>query len=275
MSGAARFKGSVQLGPLISFPIIAKAAVREEKFSFNRHCAEHGCRTQMGKPVCIDGGEELEDEQIVRGYGGVAGIDEEYLASLSAVKSPILALDGFVPAEDVEVRFYQKSYDVVPDKGGEKAYRLMLALMEESGKVALGRVVMLDKEYLTVLRPRDGVIAMELLYWPSELLSNAEAKAAVVSTAVSEQELTLGRQLVTMMSKPFEPEMLTNEYAARVGEYLAAFVEGQTPAEAPAPRLSHKSVMSLADSLTAALAAAGVGQEAEAPAKKAKKAKVA
>ena len=193
MSGAASFKGAIQMGPFVNVPVIAKSAVREIAFGLNLHCSEHRCRVKQGDMVCIDGGEALSKDQMVKGYGGVAGVDEAFIESLKAEKSPIIALDGFVPAADVDPRYWQKSYTVAADKGGAKAYSLVLALMAESGRVGLGHVVMGTKQYLCIIRPRDGSIALELLYWSDELLPDTAAKASVEGVTVTDQELALGR----------------------------------------------------------------------------------
>jgi DNA end-binding protein Ku len=274
MAGAARWKGSVKFGPLLQFPVIAASAVRETKFAFNQHHSECGGRVRQGKSVCEGCGELLEKDQIVRGYNGVPGVDEEYLDQLKADKSALLELDGLVPADQIDPRFYQKSYDVQPDKGGEKAYVLFLRLLESSGRVAIGKVVMSEKEFIVTIRPRDGVLAMEVMYWPEELLGNGAAKAAIEGVEVSESELKMGEQLVKFLSKDFEPGAYRNEWAAQLGEYLEAFTAGATPAALPKPRIASPA-LSLEDALAQSLAALQGGVDEKVAERTGKKAKVA
>lgn len=273
MAGAARWKGSVKFGPLLQFPVIAASAVRPTEFRFNQHHGDCGGRVRQGQSVCEGCGELLDKDMIVRGYNGVPGVDEEYLDQLKAEKSALLELDGLVPASQIDPRYYQKSYDVQPDKGGEKAYVLFLRLLERSGRVAIGKVVMSEKEFIATIRPRDGVLSMEVMFWPEELLATGAAKAAIEGIEVSESELAMGDQLVKFLSKDFEPGAYRNEWAAQLAEYLEAFTAGATPAALPKPRMASPA-MSLEDALAASLAA--LGGEVEEKVSKAKgKAKVA
>lgn len=274
MAGAARWKGSVKFGPLLQFPVIANSAVRETKFAFNQHHAECGGRVRQGKSVCEGCGELLEKDQIVRGYNGVPGVDEEYLDQLKAEKTALLELDGLVPAVQIDPRYYQKSYDVAPDKGGEKAYVLFLRLLERSGRVAIGKVVMSEKEFIVTVRPRDGVLSMEVMYWPEELLASGSAKAAIDGVEVSEAELAMGDQLVKFLSKDFDPSSYKNEWAAQMAEYLDSFTAGHQPAALPKPRPSSPA-LSLEEALAQSLAALGGEVETKVAKATGKKAKVA
>jgi DNA end-binding protein Ku len=241
VSGPARFKGTIAIGSLINLPVDMKAAVREEKFSFNQHCREHGCRVQAGHLICLEGGEELTKDDIVRGYGGVAGVDEDYLASLAREKTPVITIEAFVPADSIDPVFFQKGYSIVAQKTGEKGLKLVATILEEDGLVGIGRIIASQKEFLFVLRARDGFLAGELLYWPSELVVAADEEARESldrAGQLSAAELAAGRQFVGMMTKPFDPAEYKNQHAEALEAYLTAFVAGQQPApirEVPKP----------------------------------------
>lgn len=272
MAGAARWKGSIKFGPLLQFPVVAKSAVRSTTFAFNQHHADCGGRLRQTNMVCEGCGELVGRDHVVRGYNGVAGVDEAYLESLEAQKSAVMELDGLVPADQIDPRFYQKSYDVVAEKGGEKAYVLFLRLLERSNRAAIGKVVMGGKEFIVTIRPRDGVLAMEVMYWPEELQSNADAKASIAGIEITQAEIDMGDQLVRFLSKDFDPASYHNEYAAAVAEYLDSFVAGNAAPVLPKARPASPA-LSLEDALAASLAALG-GQVEEKVASK-KKAKVA
>jgi DNA end-binding protein Ku len=230
MAGAASWSGSVRFG-LIQFPIKAKAAVKETKFGFNYHHADEKCLGRLAQDgyVCTGCGEKVAKSETVKGYNGIAPVDTAYLESLSFEKNPVMELDGIVPAEQIDPRYYQKSYDVLPDKGGEKPYALFTKLLEESDQVAIGKVVMGGKEFIVTLRPRDEILAMEVMYWPEELKSSADAKAAIADVEVSESELELGRKLMAQMQTKFDPSKYQNVLAQQVGEYLERLQAGQEP----------------------------------------------
>ena len=260
---AASWKGSIKFGPLVQFPVRAVAVDREIKFGFNLHHGVDGGRLRLGESICEICGEAVPRSATVKGYQGVPGIDTEYLASLEAEKSSVLELDGLVPASQIEPRQYRRSYDVIADKGGEKTAALFLYLLESENLVAVGKVVSGGQEQIVSMRARDGALAMELLWWPEELKGDAEARASIEGVTLTDGEKALGRQLVQLMARDFDPTAYRNEYKATVAEYLASFVAGKEPVKFEARPVQSAPVMSLEDALAASLAAMG-GEKAAA-----------
>lgn len=268
--------GSIQFGPFISIPVRAKAAVKTESLSLNM--LHKGCGGAMGYKQdwgCANGADcptatvDPETGEIVnhltrsdsqKGWKGNF-VDEEYLKSLKAERSKVIEIDGLVPADQIDPRYYEASYDVTPEEGGEKAYVLFLRLLERSGKVAIGKAVLSDRENIVTIRPRDGVLAMEVMYWPEDLTRAGRdllARERIANVTVTEQELSIGDQLVAMMSKDFDPTQYRNAYAERVLEYLKS-VEDGTAAPAPVETATPKPQgMDLLAALQASLGAAKV-----------------
>jgi len=268
----ASWKGAIQFGPMLQFGVRSFAADKEQKVSFNQHHAECGGRIRQQPGACEGCGEIVTREDVVRGYNGVPGIDEEYLEKLELEKSALMELDGLVPAEQIEPRWFRRSYDIVPEKGAEKPYALFQRVLARSGRVAIGKVVMSGKEQMVVVRPREGVLAMELLWWPDELKSDASAREAIAGIELSDTEIAMGEQLASYMAADFEPSKYRNEYAETLGAYLEAFVAGNAPAT-----IEHRALPSAAKSLEDALAAslASLGEKRDAKVAKTRKAKVA
>jgi DNA end-binding protein Ku len=254
MSGAYTWKGAVQFGPAIQFNVAAKSAVKEQRFAFNKHHAECGGRLAQGGMTCLACGEtNLEKDDIVRGYGGVAGVDEEYLESLEAEKRDILVLDGLVPVDQIDPRYFQKSYDVTPDVAGRETYVLFMQVLVALKRVAIGKVVMGGKEYIVCFRPHNGILAMELLYWPEELVPSIEAQTAIEDVKISAKILTLGKALGEQLSVDFNPAAYKNDFVEDMTEYLDGFVNGNVPTPiASRPKKAAK-VSSLEDALAASL----------------------
>jgi DNA end-binding protein Ku len=271
MAGAARWKGSVAFGPLLQIPVIAKTAVKEDKISFNQHHRVCGARLATGTMVCTGCGADVPKSDVVKGFEGKAGIDEEYLAGLAVEKSTTMTLDGLVPATQIDARFYQKSYTLAPDKGGEKGYVLMLRLLEKSQRVAIGKVAMVGKEFIVTVRPREGVLAMELMYWPAELVSDIDARAAIDGVEVSEAEMKMGEQLVQFLSRDFEPAQYTNKLLEAQVEYLEKFLADEAPAPLPAPKKAEEPTTDLASALEMSLRALGGQVEEKVAAKRGRK----
>jgi len=128
---------------------------------------------------------------------------------------------------------------------------LFTRLLERSNRVAIGKVVNGGKEAIVTIRPRDGVLAMDLMWWPDELKGNVDAKAAVAGIEISEPMLKMGDQLVKMMAKDFEPAKYVNEYAVAVAGYLDQLKNGV----APAPIVHREAPASVSQSLEEQLAA--------------------
>lgn len=272
---ASGWKGSIQFGPMLQFGVQAKAADKETVFRFNSHHANCGGRLRMQLPVCEADGQIVEKEEVVRGFNGAWPVDESYLDSLELEKSSVMTLDGLVPAEQIEPRWYKRSYDVTPEKGAERPYVLFLKLLERTGRVAIGKVVMGGKEQIVTLRPRDGIVAMELMWWPDELKANADAHAAVAGVQISDGELAMALQLGKFMEASFDPTKYANQYAAAVATYLEQLQAGKAPTPIVARASVQATTMTLEQQLAAAIAAMGGKVEAQVAAKTGRKAKVA
>jgi DNA end-binding protein Ku len=241
----------------------------------------------MGEMICSSCGEMIArgSDQIIKGYegyvgepqadGSFPGVDTEYIDSLERQRDGILEITSVVLAEKVDPRYFQKSYDVMPEKGGEPAYALIAALLAKTNRYAIGSLIMSGKEFMVALRPRDGLLAMEALYWPDEIKSDADAKAVAGGIKVSTKELDMGEQLIRFMSGEFEPEKLVNQWAADMGDYLAQYMNGQTPVVAPMVARPAAPKGDLEDMLAASLAAMNEAATAKVATKTGKKAKAA
>lgn len=255
MAGAASWKGAVKVGPVLQFPIKARTAISESTFTFNMHHRACGSRLRQGNMTCEGCGTVLErgTSDIIKGYDGYVGepdadgnfpgVDEDYIKSLARERSVVMETEGFVPAAQVDPRWFQKSYNVSPDKGGEQAYVLVLRLMERNNVVLFGRINMSNKEFLVVLRPRDGVMSMEALYWPDELRNDLETRELISGIKIAPKLLKQGDALVKSLTTDFQPSTLTNEYATEVAEYLEAYKAGTAPVPVaavsrPAPKMA-------------------------------------
>lgn len=274
-----QWQGSVQFGAFVSIPVRVKSAVRPEKLAFTMlHQCEDGTYGNAGYSqdwACQKCSTHLVGKaDTVRGWKGLP-VDDEYLQSLKLEKSKLIELDGLVPADQIDPRYYANSYDVTPEEGGEKAYILLVKVLERSGRVALGTGVFGDQESIVVVRPKDGLLVMELCYWPDDLTrgkGDALAKERTKDVVVSEQELALGDQLAAVMARDFDPSTYRNEVVENMKAYLQSVEDGE------AAPVAHTAIqpagvgLDLMAALTATIAAADA---AKAPVKKAKKQKVA
>jgi DNA end-binding protein Ku len=253
------WSGAISFG-LVNVPVKLYSAVSRKTVRFHQLNAKTGHRIAQKRVDSVTG-DEIPYEDIVKGYEltkeRYVVITPDELEALDPEKSRTIDIEDFVDLEDIDPVFYDHPYYLVPDKGATKAYGLLLNAMEESGKVAVARVVLRSKEQLVAIRPAPGnVLTMETMLFadevvpPEELDDLPEAK----DLKASQRELTMAQQLIDSLSSDFEPGKYRDEYREKVLELIERKASGEEIAvqpEAPEP----KKVPDLMAALEASLAA--------------------
>ena len=253
---------------LVSVPCkLYTASDSSRGVSFNMIDPESGSRVKY-QYVRASDGEKVERSSLVKGYEFakdryVTFTDEE-LKALEAKSDNSIEIEEFVPREKVGREYIDKIYYLGPDKGGDRAYRLLSRAMRETGLSALGRYAARGKQYLVLLTPKDEGVIMEQLRYADEIRSFEDVP--IGEAEVKEQELVLAKQLIEQIaSEEFEPEKYTDEVRDRVMELIQKKVEGEdiTVSAAEEPQTQ---IIDLMDALKASLDAGG---EERKPAKRA------
>jgi DNA end-binding protein Ku len=253
------WSGAISFG-LVNVPVKLYSAVSRKTVRFHQLNAKTGHRIAQKRVDSVTG-DEISYEDIVKGYEltkeRYVVITPDELEALDPEKSRTIDIEDFVDLEDIDPVYYDHPYYLVPDKGATKAYGLLLNAMEESGKVAVARVVLRSKEQLVAIRPAPGnVLTMETMLFadevvpPEELDDLPEAK----DLKASQRELTMAQQLIDSLSSDFEPGKYRDEYREKVLELIERKASGEEIAvqpEAPEP----KKVPDLMAALEASLAA--------------------
>jgi DNA end-binding protein Ku len=253
------WSGAISFG-LVNVPVKLYSAVSRKTVRFHQLNGKTGHRIAQ-KRVDSVSGDEVNYEDIVKGYEltkeRYVVITPDELETLDPEKSRTIDIEDFVDLADIDPVYYDHPYYLVPDKGATKAYGLLFNAMEESGKVAVARVVLRSKEHLVAIRPAPGnVLTMETMLFadevvaPDELDDLPEAK----DLKASERELTMAQQLIDSLSSDFEPGKYRDEYREKVLELIERKASGEEIAvqpEAPEP----KKVPDLMAALEASLAA--------------------
>src|ERR687892_2828133 len=255
--------GTISFG-LVSIPVKLYTAASSQSISFNLLHAKCGNRIRQQRfcPVC---NEVVEREEFVRGYefakDQYVRFKDEELEALEGEASQAIEISEFVPLSTVDPIYYEKSYYLGPDKGGEKPYRLLADAMEKAGQVALAKYVMRGKESLVLIRAAQSGLMLHTMYFADEVRSFDEIDKGS-SAKIKEGELDLALQLINGLAREtFSPDRYTDEYRHRVLEMINKKVEGQeiTLAEPVAPRAQ---VIDLMDALKASLSKRGLPAEA-------------
>jgi DNA end-binding protein Ku len=262
MQGMARsmWSGAISFG-LVNVPIKLYSAVSKKTVRFHQLNGETGNRIQQ-KRVDPETGEEVSYENIVKGYeltrDRYVVINPDELEALDPEKSRTIDIEDFVDLADIDPVYYDHPYYLVPDKGAAKAYGLLLNAMQESGKVAIARVVLRSKEQLVAIRPnRDAtLLMMETMIFADEVVApdDLDGLPDKDDLKASDRELKMAQQLIDSLATDFAPERYHDEYREKVLELIEAKASGEEIAVQPeAPKAER--VPDLMAALEASLAA--------------------
>jgi DNA end-binding protein Ku len=264
------WRGAISFG-LVNVPVKLYSAVSKKTVRFNQLHEKDHRRIQM-KRWCPEEDEEVPYEEIVKGYeispDKYVVITPEELEGLDPKKTRTIDIEDFVDLDEIDPLYYEHPYYLVPDTGAAKPYNLLLSALQESNKVAIARVVIRSKEYLTAIRPADGVLTLETMLFADELVPTSELdELPDEDVNATDREVQMAMQLIESLTTEFEPEKYHDTYRERVLELIEAKAEGQEITIEPAPEEPAK-VPDLMAALEASLAAAKKKPAAKAPAKK-------
>jgi DNA end-binding protein Ku len=221
--------GTISFG-LVSIPVRLYPAASSQSVSFNLLHAKCGNRIRQQRfcPVC---NEVVERDALVRGYefakDQYVRVTDEELKGLEGEASQAIEISQFVPLTKVDPVYFEKSYYLGADKGGEKAYRLLTNAMDKAGKVALAKLVMRGKENLVLVRPTQNGLMMHTMYFADEV-RNFEEIAKGESAKISDAEINLAIRLIDELSnEEFNPAEFEDEYRERVLDLINKKAEGE------------------------------------------------
>jgi DNA end-binding protein Ku len=237
----AIWSGAISLG-LVNVPVKLFSAVSPKDVRFNQ--LEEGTNARIKqKRVSADTGMEVPYEKIIKGYeispGQYVPITPEELESLDPESTRAIDIEDFVELEQIDPIFYERPYYLVPEKGGAKAYALLVQAMKDSGKVGIARFVLRTKQYLAAIRPLGDLLVLETMLYSDEVNDVDELEGVPSGVDVSDRELKMARQLIETLASDFEPERYKDEHRERVMELIERKAEGQeivveAPSEEPA-----------------------------------------
>ncbi|MEA2722780.1 MAG: end-binding protein Ku [Gemmatimonadales bacterium] len=247
---------------LVSVPVsLYSASESSANVSFNMLHKKCGTRLKQ-QYICPKEDVVVEKDDIAKGYefskGQFVTFSPEEIKALDEKATNSIDIAEFVPLSAVDRIYLEKVYYLGPDKGGDRAYRLLGEALKTTGRAALGQYSARGKQYLVLVRPLDGVLVMEQLHYQPDLRSAADVPHP--DTPVKEAELALAKQLIEQSSTDeFHPENYRDTVRERVLGAIQQKVEGQeiTAEEAPA----ETKIIDLMDALKASLAKRGANAE--------------
>jgi DNA end-binding protein Ku len=250
---------------LVSIPVKLYSATQPSAgISFHLLHAKDGSRLHQ-QYLCAKDGQVVPREEMVRGYEFAkeqyVTFTAEELKAIEEKATQTIAVAQFVPLDKVDPIYFDRPYYLAPDKGGEKAYRLLVEVMRGSGRAAVARYSARDRQYLVLLRPAPGAqanvpgLVMQQLLYADEVRPVAEVPLS--GAEVSEAELKLANQLVEQIaSGTFEPAAYRNDVRERLQAEIQRKVEGKEVAISATPEKPAQ-IIDLMEALKASLAARG------------------
>ena len=262
---------------LVSVPVnLYSSSESKASVSFNMLHKKCGGRLKQQYICPRDNNEVVERTDTVKGYEFAKDqyvvLTTEDLKAIEEKATGMIDVLEFVPLAKVDREYVDKVYYLGPDKGADRAYRLLVAALLDTGKAALGQYAARGQQHLVLLRPLNGVLVMEQLHYADEVRPTTEV--TVPEGEVKPMELTLAKQLIEQTTNEnFEPEKYRDTVRDRVLETIQRKVDGQDITTDIAPDSGTK-IIDLMEALKASLAATAKADAdaAERPVKKGRKA---
>jgi len=226
------WSGAISFG-LVTVPVKLYPAVHSKDVSFHQIDESSGARIKY-KRVSEKTGREVPYERIAKGYevddGEYVVIDPKELEKFAPEATRRIDISDFVDLDEIDPIYYEHAYFLAPDKGGDKAYALLLKAMDDAGKVAIGRVVIRTKEYLAAIRPYGNkALALETMLFPDEIDDVSEVPGIPGRSAkVTPQELKMAKQLIESLSNEWDPDKYEDTHRKRVLDFIKKKAKGKT-----------------------------------------------
>ena len=251
----AMWKGAISFG-LVTIPVSVYPATEEKTLRFNQLHDEDGGRIRM-KRVCSVDGEEVGYEHIVKGYeyekDRYVILTDEDFDTVPVGSSRQIDIQQFVELEEIDPMLYKKSYYLVPEETGAKAYALLREAMNKAGKVGIAKVSFRDKEHLAALRFNEESFVLETMFWPDEI-READFGGVDVDAKIRDNELEMAQTLIDNLTSEWDPTQYSDEYREGLLGIVEAKINGEE-IEVVQPEPTAK-VVDLMEALKASVAAA-------------------
>jgi DNA end-binding protein Ku len=235
MAARPIWSGTISFG-LVSIPVrmFTATSSRELRFHFvDRHDLEPIGYDKVRK----DTGEHVDPDDVVRAFelekGRFVPIEPEDLDRLDVELTHSVDICDFVCLDEIDPIYFRQAYYLAPQEGGEKPYRLLVQALDETGRVGIAKVVIRNKQHLACLRPWDGVLVLETMYYAEEVRRPAEIlDETAAEDGLRKAEVEMAKSLVENLSAEFDPERYDDTYRSELLELIRAKAEGQPLPEA-------------------------------------------
>jgi DNA end-binding protein Ku len=258
---ASIWTGAIAFG-LVNIPVKVETAVRSHDLSFKMlHEEKKGsvCPVKF-KRVCETTGKEVAWNAIVKGYeyekGKYVVLTEEDFEKAALATSKTFDIQAFTDSAEVDPRYFEKPYYLVPQKGGERAYALLREAMRNTDALAIGTITLRKKQYLAAIKVVGEALVLDLMRFADEVVDASELRFPDAE-GFRPQEVTMAEQLIGSLREEFQPDKYKDQYRENLDKIIQAKMKGKKVnlKEAAEPEMT--GVIDLMDRLKASLEAGG------------------
>jgi len=248
------WKGSISFG-LVNIPVKMFAATEDKDIRFKT--LHKKCRTPIRQErVCPTCQETISPDDLVRGFeyepGRFVLIDDEDLEAIKPATAKTAEILDFVDLREIDPIYFDKSYYLAPqENSGHKAYSLLCQAMQKTGRIAVAKITIRNKQSLAVIRVLNNILILETIFYPDEVRPVSLIPGIPQDVRIEERELAMAEQLIENLTTEFRPEKYRDEYREELLELIRKKDEGEEIVSAPeAPQ---RNVVDLMAALQASL----------------------
>jgi DNA end-binding protein Ku len=267
---AAIWKGSLTFG-LVNIPVELRTAIRSDHISF-RLLHEKDLSPVKYERICQSEDKPIPWDEIVKGYEYTKGkfvvLTDADFKTAALERSQTIDILDFVKEDEIDPRYFETPYYLVPGKGGDKPYALLREAIRKTGSVGIGKIILRQTQHLAGVKVVGNALVLEIMRFANELVDASEYSFPS-REALRPQELQMAEQLVGNLAEPFDPSRYTDEYRANLMRIIKARMKGKKPnLEEPATETPDSGVLDLMSRLRASLAEGSGKKGAARPRKK-------
>jgi len=224
----ALWKGSLSFG-LVNIPIELHTAVRDHRPKFRMLHAKDTSPVRFER-VCIRDGHPVAWDDLVKGYEYVKGhfvvLTKEDFQAAALDKTRTVDIIDFVKSEEIDDRFFETPYYLVPTKGGERSYALLREAMRESGRIGIARFILRDSQHLAAVEVIENVIVLTVMRFADELVDVTQFELPS-DAGIRKPELDMAKALVNSLAAAWDPSKYTDQYRENLMRVIQAKAKGK------------------------------------------------
>jgi DNA end-binding protein Ku len=244
---------------LVAIPISMYTATQDNDIHFNQLHKEDNSRIRY-KKTCAHCGQEITTNDIVKGYeynkDNYVVVTDEELEKIKTEKEKSIQILHFAQLNQISPVFYEKTYQAIPEPGGEKAFELLRKAHMDEQKIVIGKTVLGTKDTLMAIIPREDGILISTMFYEDDI---KELPKGYNSPEIVEPELNMAKTLINSMNTPFNPSEYADEYQGKLRELIEAKIAGKEIVAAQPEKQGN--VINLMDALKASIEKANDGKK--------------